>query len=298
MEYLVPGRVGPVASKKIQSPINRVGGKYYNRNWILANMPRHKIYVEPFFGAGHIFFAKAKAKLETINDKDKKISSLFKTIRDYGVEEIERRISWTEFGRDSFAEAVEIVNGGDDVDPVLFSWAIIYVSLCGYSGKFSGPGDFGARSFDVGMQFVLYNRDFRQIFDRLVGVQVENRDAVEVIEKYGVEGAVVYCDPPYVRSTRKKEGKVYDYEMSDSDHERFLKVAVSSPAMVMVSGYDSELYRDVLETDAGWMRLEKNHVVVRGNMRIVRDQHRVTEVLWVNEGVVDAVKGEQPTLFG
>jgi DNA adenine methylase len=40
----------------LKSPINWFGGKYYMANKIIELFPKHRIYVEVFGGAGHIFF--------------------------------------------------------------------------------------------------------------------------------------------------------------------------------------------------------------------------------------------------
>lgn len=60
---------------------------------------------------------------------------------------------------------------------------------------------------------------------------------------------LVYADPPYVRDARKSQRDLYDFEMTDEDHERLLDVLVSLPCPVLVSGYPSALYARWLH---GW----------------------------------------------
>ncbi|WP_370635630.1 DNA adenine methylase [Lysinibacillus sp. CD3-6] len=45
-------------------------------------MPKHEVYLEPFFGSGAVLFNKPAARIETINDLDGNIVNLFKVIRD------------------------------------------------------------------------------------------------------------------------------------------------------------------------------------------------------------------------
>ena len=52
----------------------------------------------------------------------------------------------------------------------------------------------------------------------------------------------VYCDPPYVRSTRRSSKDIYEFEMSDDDHCELLNVLKMLPCNVMISGYPSDLY--------------------------------------------------------
>ena len=67
-----------------------------------------------------------------------------------------------------------------------------------------------------------------QAAERLRGVQIECRPAVELIERFNHPGVLVYADPPYMLDTR--HGKQYRCEMSDREHNDLLDVleAVSS----------------------------------------------------------------------
>lgn len=62
---------------------------------------------------------------------------------------------------------------------------------------------------------------------------------------------VIYCDPPYLRETRRNgRRRYYAHDWTTQDHEYFLAAIVGlsvCPAWAwLVSGYDSKLYRDRL----------------------------------------------------
>lgn len=88
-------------------------------------------------------------------------------------------------------------------------------------------------------------------------------DAVTFLEGYQFSAKdLVYADPPYMTETRRTP-RIYRHEYSQRDHDRLLTVLRSLPCMVMISGYDSALYRRRL---ADW-RLEtfsaKTHAGIR-----------------------------------
>lgn len=89
---------------------------------------------------------------------------------------------------------------------------------------------------------------------------------------YGSRKTLIYSDPPYLWSTRTSRKK-YDYEYDDGDHRELLGIlreCVARGAMVMLSGYPSEIYDDFL---VGWFTREFR-VMTRGGPR--------TEKLWMS----------------
>lgn len=63
---------------------------------IIEMMPKHNIYLEPFFGCGAVFFLKPPCNTEILNDLDGEIVNLFRTIRDDS-EELAKRVYYTPY---------------------------------------------------------------------------------------------------------------------------------------------------------------------------------------------------------
>ena len=108
-----------------------------------------------------------------------------------------------------------------------------------------------------------------QAAERLRGVQIENRSAVELIERFNYKNVLIYCDPPYVLSTR--HGKQYKCEMELDDHKTLLEVLLRHKGPVVISGYDNDLYDDMLD---GWKKLEK--------IAYSQIHSQKKEVIWMN----------------
>jgi DNA adenine methylase len=61
--------------------LRRNGNKFQSAAKILPYFPDHKIYIEPFFGAGGMFFNKPKAKYNFLNDIDDDVFNLFMVVK-------------------------------------------------------------------------------------------------------------------------------------------------------------------------------------------------------------------------
>ncbi len=108
-----------------------------------------------------------------------------------------------------------------------------------------------------------------------MGVEVHNKDAIAFLNSLdlGSMGRVLfYADPPYLHTTRTSD-KRYRFEYTEKDHERLLSSLIAlaeAGHMVMVSGYPSALYDDLL---TGWRSIEFQ-AMTRGGVR--------TEKLWLS----------------
>lgn len=109
---------------------------------------------------------------------------------------------------------------------------------------------------------------------QLSDVSLVSLDAVDYLEKFDFCHAgrvLVYADPPYLPETRTSRAR-YRYEYIVTDHERLLTCLMSLPenVSVILSGYPSQLYDDLL---AGW-RSKEFQAMTRGGVR--------TEKIWMN----------------
>ena len=105
--------------------------------------------------------------------------------------------------------------------------------------------------------------------ERLRGVQIENRPALEVISRFNFPNVLIYADPPYLLSTR--HGKQYRCEMTENDHAELLDALRAHKGPVLLSGYDSDLYNEKL---SDWHREEISVIAQTATKR--------REVLWMN----------------
>lgn len=114
------------------------------------------------------------------------------------------------------------------------------------------------------------------LIERLQGVVIENKDAFKLMAMSDAPDVLFYVDPPYVSSTRQvRQKKVYAFELDDDDHRRLAEVLNGLQGMVVLSGYSSDLYKELFSS---WTMTTKKTF---GEKAVPR-----TEVLWLNAAAV------------
>ncbi|MBQ3503157.1 MAG: DNA adenine methylase [Oscillospiraceae bacterium] len=249
--------------------LNYPGAKWGMAKEIVALMPPHRSYLEPFFGSGAVLFNKPPSAIETVNDIDGDIVNFFRVLRECP-QELAADIAMTPYARDVFNDAHEN-RGGTDYERA-YKFAIR--SRMGHGFKTYEKTGFKIdicgreRSYCVG----CWNRlpaDLMEAAVRLKGVQIENQNALDLVRKFNHDSVLIYADPPYLLETRG--GKQYRHEMTEQNHVELLDVLKQHRGTVILSGYPSELYDRELK---GWGKIARKSYNQNADRR--------TEVLWCN----------------
>lgn len=91
--------------------------------------------------------------------------------------------------------------------------------------------------------------------------QIENKNAIELIDMYNRKNCLIYADPPYLKETRSNLH--YEYEMGEIDeHKKLLEVLLHHKGPVVVSSYTNKLYDEWLVLENGW---DKKTIKVQAN---------------------------------
>lgn len=261
-----------------------MGGKFRIAQWILSHFPPHKIYVEPYGGAASVLLRKPRSTTEVYNDLDERIVNVFRCLQNQeSARELERRLRVTPYAyaewmlahvrRDIIADHIEAAR-------MTILKSFLSISADGTTRK--NIGGFGSRlsqNYTTKANAWASYADMIPVFrDRLMGVIIECRDALQIMTTYDNVDALHYVDPPYVSHTWGS-GKSYNKELSDSEHENLLKTLLSLSGMVVLSGYDNELYNDMLQ---GWTKDSKNAINLLNDRRV--------ECLWISPAAVEKLK--------
>jgi len=99
------GGGGAALHRPLRSPVTWFGGKGHLARRIVPLLPPHKCYVEPFCGAGAVFFWKPRAPLETLNDLAGDVVHFYRVLRDpVAFERFRVLAELTPYAREEFEE--------------------------------------------------------------------------------------------------------------------------------------------------------------------------------------------------
>ena len=178
----------------LNPPICRVGGKSKLRKTILGMIPEHTCYIELFFGAGWVYFGKEPSKIEVVNDIDKELINLFRTIK-YHAPEIDRLLEYEFSGRDIFEEYKNCTL--EYMTEIHRAIRFLYLITQSFGGK---GNNYGYGTTTKPGQQIFYNDMLLKLRERLKNTYVENLSFEKIIDKYDREHSFFFCDPPYIET--------------------------------------------------------------------------------------------------
>lgn len=268
----------------MRSPIRWIGGKYYMLKYLLPLIPKHKRYIEVFFGAGHLFFAKEPVEFEVINDINSHLINLYRVIRDKDkYEELVRLCSLTPYSRDEYCYSRDRYRVEEDEVKRAY-YFMVAVSMC-FGGKVNQSWGYG--KYEVVQNMNRYSSVWINKMDklplihkRLMRTLIDNRDFRDILNTYDLdEHNFFYLDPPYLESTRKTFND-YDHEMSDQDHIEMINILKQLKGKWLLSGYRNEIYDEMLK---GYPTKDFNTITTVANPKDTNGTRDTRiETVWAN----------------
>jgi len=199
---------------RLKRPLTYYGGKVQMLPHLLPNIPAHRVYIEPFFGSGALFWAKEQSESEIINDLDKELINFYHQLRT-NLPQLKARIEATPFSRAAFQDAAHIRQRPHMHSTLERAWAIFILANQGFSGMIDPSGSSWAVAKSNQPPKAFMNKKLRlgpEVKARLDLVQMECTDACQVIRTRDCADAFIYADPPYVSSD---QGHYKGYGVTD-----------------------------------------------------------------------------------
>ena len=223
--------------------LKRLGNKTKMAQDLLKYFPTHKIYIEPFFGAGGMFFNKPKAKYNIVNDSDSDVFNLFNVVSLHK-EELERQF----FEMPIHQDLISYWNKNQETCEIRKALRFLMLSNFVLNGR-GTTLRLGATGGSSGIKNNFYNQ-LKSTYDLIHDVQFCNKDFRVFFNSFYLDdrankkesdNTFIYCDPPYLGTADNykdsfKEGDSNDlfdclieskckFAMSEFDHHFILEQA-------------------------------------------------------------------------
>lgn len=268
------------------SLIRWAGGKGKQLNELLPMLPHSKTYVEPFGGGASVLLNRTRMPIEVYNDLDHSLVNLFQVVRDDDLfDAFSMKLDWVLYSKSEFEDCLGAYDDitKDAVDQAVMFYTMINQSISGK--RLASKGDWARGRMDnLADRWKLRQEKLGFIHQRLRGVQIECRDALDILQEWDSPETVFYCDPPYILETRKKQ-KYYAIEPGDDYHNELVDVLIGVRGMAVLSGYDHEIYYRLL--DHGWVTDEYG---AKGNMEVVQkegNKQKRVEIVYRNKAAME-----------
>ncbi|ELI7108410.1 DNA adenine methylase [Salmonella enterica] len=264
----------------IKHPVMRYhGGKFRLASWIISHFPKHRCYVEPFGGAASVLLKKEPSEAEVYNDLDSDVVNLFQVLRNPSESiALAQACALTPYSRTEFYNAYEKTE-----DNLERARRMIIRASMGFGSAGATKGKTGFRLDTKRNCATAQNIWARQpdnlvaVASRFAGVLVENRDAIQCMKDHDTPTTLHFVDPPYMHETRVgvRKNSAYRHELDNQQHIQLINELKKLEGMVILCGYDSELYNNVLKD---WKRVTRSTSACGRAGSVNR-----IECLWINE---------------
>lgn len=277
-------KIGPVSP-----PLKWHGGKHYLAAKIIALMPPHLHYVEPYFGGGSVLLAKdPEGVSEVVNDLNWELTNLWACLQnEQAFAEFVRQVAAIPFSEAEYQDACRYITP-DDCANGYGRFSVIQAvrffvrcrqSLAGHMKSFTGVTKTRTRR---GMNnevsaWLTAIEGLPAVHERLKRVLILNRPAIDVIRGQDGPKTLFYCDPPYLHETRATT-KDYQHEMSGVDHIELVEALGRIKGKFLLSGYPNDVYES-RRLIYGWNRYDFD---LPNNAAGGESKRRMTECVWTN----------------
>lgn len=278
----------------VAQPLKWWGGKHYLALKLIALMPRHLHYVEPYAGGLAVLLEKdpfgpskywgdvsyEQGISEVVNDIHRDLTNFWRVLqREDTFVAFQRLIEAMPFSQTEWEEADSRQHPLMDLD---VEAAVAFFILCRQS-RAGGFKNFATMSRnrtrrqmnEQASAWLTCVEGLSAVSARLRRVVILNQDALEVIRQQDGEKTLFYLDPPCLHETRAST-EAYKHEMTEADHRKLLAVVKQCQGKVMLSGYPNQLYDQEL---TGWRRQD---FVIDNKAAGGETKRTMIEAVWMN----------------
>ncbi|WP_454880636.1 DNA adenine methylase [Sphingobacterium detergens] len=231
---------------------NYFGGKYTWCDEIFPYIVDHVHFNDVFCGSMAITLNKPFSQIDTANDINGDVVNFFRILRDRPRELVDLLLL-TPCSREEYNNSWHIDSAMSDLEKARRFYVRVRQSFYGlgiqrqnkdwHATKTSSRSKFG----ETVNKWLNSIPKLLQVAEKLMHIQLENKDFREYIPDMDFPKAFFYLDPPYHPECRKSVND-YAFDFTHEDHLQLAEVANNIQGYAMLSTYDTptirEMYKD------------------------------------------------------
>lgn len=192
----------------MRGPLAYIGGKRAVAKEIIAVLPEHVTYVEPFAGGAQVFFAKEPSKVEVLNDLDHELITFYRVVQHH-YEELVRYMRFTIVSRRYYdlLKAAQM----EALTDVQRAARFLYLQKTSYAGRVTRQNFRTGIVQPPGLNPERIPELIEEAHHRLARVLLECLPYEKVLAKFDSPSTCFYVDPPYY------EVKHYKFNLDPDD---------------------------------------------------------------------------------
>lgn len=184
------------------------GGKSRLAKTIINKIPVHTCYVEVFSGGASAFFAKDPSAAEVINDLDRDLVTLYRSIKHHP-EELYRQFKFTLISRSEFDREKDV--NPETLTDIQRAARYLYLQKNAFGGHITGQTFGISTTGKPQLNLLSMESTIEEAWRRLIHVVIECKDFRDLIPRYDRPHSFFFLDPPYW----KIPGYKYDFVEQD-----------------------------------------------------------------------------------
>lgn len=184
----------PTRRRQPASPIAWLGGKSRLADKIIARLPAHQNYCEPFAGGAWVLFRKPESKVEVLNDLNRELVTLYRCVKHH-LPALVEQFRWMLVAREEFTRFLE--TPPDTLTDIQRAARFYYLNKTSFGARMARPTFGAAATHPPRLNLLRLEEDLSEAHLRLSRVLIECRPYGQVIERFDKPETLFYIDPPY-----------------------------------------------------------------------------------------------------
>jgi DNA adenine methylase len=178
----------------MRGPLSYVGGKNRIASAIIAQLPVHTTYVEPFAGGAQVFFRKEPSKVEVLNDLDGELVNFYRVCQSHHTELV-RYMRFMITSREWFQTLQK--TPPESLTDIQRASRYFYLQKSAYGGRVDRQNYAIHIMQPPNFTTERLSGVIEETHKRLARVQIEKLPYEKILKRYDRKNTLFYLDPPY-----------------------------------------------------------------------------------------------------